>query len=86
MLTDGFAGRAPLSQLLRFATSKSGDGLASLEEVASRIKPGQKELYFVATESKESAQNSPFVEKLAKKDLEVTPLPSFYAMSQFDVS
>lgn len=45
--------------------------MASLEEVVARMKPGQKDLYFVATLTKEQAQNSPFVEKLAKKDLEV---------------
>ena len=66
--------RKALSKLLRFPTSKSGDGLASLDEIVARMKPGQKDLYFVATQTKEQAQSSPFVEKLAKKDLEVKPL------------
>lgn len=51
--------------------SKSGDKLTSLEEYVSRMKPGQKQIYFISGESKEQLAQSPFVEKLLKKDYEV---------------
>lgn len=66
--------RDTLGKLLRFPSSKSGDKLTSLQEVVSRMKPGQKDIYFVATETKEAAESSPFVERLAKKDFEVGSL------------
>ncbi|RYZ30231.1 MAG: hypothetical protein EOP49_39995 [Sphingobacteriales bacterium] len=63
--------RDTLGKLLRFPSSKSGDKLTSLQDVVLRMKPNQKDIYFVATETKEAAESSPFVEKLAKKDFEV---------------
>lgn len=35
------------------------------------MQPNQKDIYFVATETKEAAESSPFVERLSKKDFEV---------------
>ena len=64
--------RDTLGKLLRFSSSKSGDKLTSLQEVVSRMQPNQKDIYFVATETKEAAESSPFVERLAKKDFEVS--------------
>lgn len=63
--------RDTLGKLLRFSSSKSGDKLTSLQEVVSRMQPNQKDIYFVATETKEAAESSPFVERLSKKDFEV---------------
>ena len=56
---------------MRFNTSKSGDEMTSLEEVVSRMKPNQKDIYFISADNKDAASSSPFVEKLSKKDLEV---------------
>lgn len=64
--------RDTLGKLLRFPSSKSGEKLTSLQEVVSRMKPEQKDIYFVAAETKEAAESSPFVERLAKKDFEVS--------------
>ena len=63
--------RDTLGKLLRFSSSKSGDKLTSLQDVVSRMQPNQKDIYFVATETKEAAESLPFVERLAKKDFEV---------------
>ena len=63
--------RDALGKLLRFQSSKSNDKLTSLQDVISRMKPGQKDIYFVSTDNKEAAESSPFVERLSKKDLEV---------------
>ncbi len=62
--------RKPLSELLRFPSSKSGEGLATLKEYAGRMKPGQKEIYYIAADSLAAAANAPFVEQLIKRDLE----------------
>lgn len=66
--------RDALGKLLRFQSSKSSDKLTSLQDVVSRMKPGQKDIYFVSTENKEAAESSPFVERLANKDFEVMQL------------
>lgn len=63
--------RGRLSKLLRFHTSKSTDELTSLEEYVSRMKEGQKQIYFLAGTNKEELLASPFLERLVKKDYEV---------------
>jgi molecular chaperone HtpG len=45
--------------------------MVSLKEYVDRMKEGQKEIYFMTGESKKAIENSPFIESLKKKDLEV---------------
>lgn len=45
--------------------------MISLKEYVDRMKEGQKEIYFMTGESKKAIENSPFIESLKKKDLEV---------------
>ena len=68
---DDKANKAKLTKLLRFVTSKSEGQLISLDEYVDRMKPNQKNIYYVTGESVESVSQSPFVERLLKKDLEV---------------
>ncbi|XP_057440908.1 heat shock protein 90-6, mitochondrial-like isoform X2 [Lotus japonicus] len=60
-----------IAPLLRFFSSKSEEELISLDEYVENMKPDQKDIYYVAADSVSSAKSSPYVEKLAEKDLEV---------------
>jgi molecular chaperone HtpG len=63
--------RNKISELLRFYTSKSGDEQISLKEYVSRMKPEQKDIFFITGESKQSVAASPFIEALKKRGYEV---------------
>merc|ERR1711998_355088 len=63
--------RAKLAELMRFQTSKSGDDIISLREYCDRMKEGQSDIYYITGESVAAVSNSPFIETLKKKGLEV---------------
>merc|ERR1711998_35158 len=63
--------RKKLADLLRFHTSKTGEDLISLKDYIARMKEGQKDIYFITGESKASVAQSPFIESLKKKGIEV---------------
>jgi len=63
--------RKKLSDLLRFATSSSGEDRCSLKEYVSRMPEKQKHIYYITGESKENVASSPFVERVKKSGLEV---------------
>merc|ERR1712048_1070612 len=52
-------------------TSKSGDELVSLKEYVDRMKEGQNDIYYITGESIAAVSNSPFLETLRKKGLEL---------------
>ena len=60
-----------MSELLRFHSSTSGDELVSLKEYVDRMKENQKEIYYITGESRNAVDNSPFVESLKSKGIEV---------------
>lgn len=60
-----------LVELLRFYSSKSGEERTSLEDYVTRMKEGQKNIYYIVGENIAQVRNSPFTEKLRKKGYEV---------------
>jgi len=63
--------RNRLAKLLRFETTKSEGKLTSLDQYISRMKAGQKDFFYITGTSKEQLENSPFLERLKKKNYEV---------------
>jgi HSP90 family molecular chaperone len=59
-----FICRGRLAKLLRFHTSKSPKELTSLAGYISRVKSGQKTIYWIAGMSQDEVARSPFAEKL----------------------
>ena len=68
-IIEDASNRTRLAKLMRFYTSKSPTKLVSLEQYVERMKPGQKSIYYLAGESREALEKSPFLEKLLHKDL-----------------
>ncbi|KAK6110286.1 Endoplasmin [Brugia pahangi] len=63
--------RTRLAKLLRFYSSNGKDKMTSLAEYVSRMKDKQEMIFYVAGNSREEVESSPFVERLLKKGYEV---------------
>jgi len=82
---DDSTNRDKLAEFLRYYSTKSGSEMTSIKDYITRMKEGQEFIYFVCGETKKAVEESPFLEGLKKKGLEVLlmsdPMDE-YAMQQ----
>jgi molecular chaperone HtpG len=70
-ISTDFENREKIASLLRYKTTKSDGKWVSLHEYVERMKPEQKEIYFITGESLAMLANRPHLERLKEKDYEV---------------
>ena len=70
---EDFANKETVAKLLRFASTHndSSEQTVSLEDYISRMKEGQKAIYYITADSYVAAKNSPHLELFNKKSIEV---------------
>merc|ERR1712224_640357 len=71
-LIEDSSNRTKLSKLLRFKSSfDDGEKWHSLEDYVSRMKDNQANIYYISGSSMDAVKDSPFMEKMRSKNLEV---------------
>lgn len=71
-VTTDFGHREDLAKLLRLETSKTEPGKkTTLAEYVSRMKDGQKDIYYINGPSRQAIEAGPYVEALRERDFEV---------------
>ena len=70
---EDFANKEKIAGLLRFASTHTNEAAhsVSLSDYVSRMKEGQNKIYYIVADSHEAAANSPHLELLRKKEIEV---------------
>lgn len=70
---EDFGNKETIAKLLRFASTHndSSEQTVSLEDYVSRMKEGQKAIYYITADSYVAAKNSPHLELFNKKGIEV---------------
>lgn len=70
---EDFGNKETIAKLLRFASTHndSSEQTVSLEDYVARMKEGQKAIYYITADSYVAAKNSPHLELLNKKGIEV---------------
>ena len=70
-ISQDFDNKDKIASLLRYKTTRSDGKYASLADYVSRMKPDQKEIYYITGDSLTALANSPHLERLKEKDIEV---------------
>ena len=70
-ISQDFDNKEKITSLLRYKTTHSDGKFSSLAEYVGRMKPDQKEIYYITGDSLTALLNSPHLERLKEKDLEV---------------
>ncbi len=70
---EDYSNRESIAKLLRFATTYNSEATqnVSLTDYVARMKPDQKEIYYIAADSHQNALGSPHLEIFRKKGIEV---------------
>jgi len=63
--------RKKLADFMRYYSSASGDDFTSFKDYVSRMKEGQKSIYYITGENREQVKTSAFVERIVKRGFEV---------------
>eukprot|EP00466_Bigelowiella_natans_P005275 jgi/Bigna1/53204/estExt_Genewise1Plus.C_160148 len=60
-----------LAKLIRYETSKSEGKFIGLQEYVENMPESQEHIYYITGENKDAVKNSPFIERLTRKGIEV---------------
>jgi len=66
-----FENKDRIAKLLRYKTTKSDGTYISLQEYLDRMQPDQEDIYYITGENLSALLNSPHLERLKDKDIEV---------------
>jgi len=66
-----YENRDRIAKLLRYKTTKSDGKFISLQEYIDRMQPDQEDIYYITGENLSTLLNSPHLERLKDKDIEV---------------
>lgn len=69
-ISQDFENKDKIASLLRYKTTSSDGQFTSLADYVSRMKPDQKEIYYITGENLTALANSPHLEQLKAKDIE----------------
>ena len=89
-VVDDHENKEKVAELLRFASTHNDDDTqnVSLDDYISRMKEGQKEIFYVTADSWKAAATSPHLEIFRKKDIEVLlltdPIDEWVVNHMFD--
>jgi len=70
-ISQDFENKDKIASLLRYKTTHSEGKYKSLTDYINRMKPDQKDIYYITGENLTTLLNSPHLERLKEKDLEV---------------